>query len=121
MTEAQAAGDLKNIIEKFYLLVTGPDGSRRPHVDFAVYLKLNIRVSKTLMEDVDDWDEDDERDTARADWAEDCERNGIPLSVSCATPICASQTCLNRRAFAAGRVGQEHVCECDVPACGPLG
>ena len=65
MTEAQAAGDLKNIIQKFYLLVTGPDGSRRPHVDFAVYLKLNIRVSKTLMEDVDDWDEDDERDTAR--------------------------------------------------------
>lgn len=87
MTEAQAAGDLKNIIQKFYLLVTGPDGSRRPHVDFAVYLKLNIRVSKTLMEDVDDWDEDDERDTARADWAEDCERNGIPLSVSCATLI----------------------------------
>lgn len=70
-------GQLQKVILQFWDLCTGPDGSHRPAVDFAVYLKLHIRVSKTLTEDEEDYDEDDERDSARVDWAEDMERYGL--------------------------------------------
>lgn len=111
MDELEQSGELQGVINKFYQLCTGPDGSRRPVVDFAVYLKLHVRVSKTLTSDVEDFDEvrtaallvttpltacrncehcfclarwtdsclgqDEERDCAREDWAEDMERYGL--------------------------------------------
>jgi hypothetical protein len=51
------ASELHIAINKLWTLCTGPDGSHREAVDFAVYLKLHIRVSKTLTANVEDYDE----------------------------------------------------------------
>ena len=82
MDEETRSGDLQKLIGQFWALCTGPDGSRRPEVDFSVYLKLHIRVSKTLTEDEEDYDEDEERDCARTDWSEDMERYGLQMTDS---------------------------------------
>ena len=64
--------------------MTGPDGSRRESVDYKTYLKSITRIPKTLTSnsDLDDFDEDDERQVAQEDWAEDCKRYGLKVTES---------------------------------------
>jgi hypothetical protein len=57
MADDDQTGELHGAINKFWELCTGPDGSRRAEVDFSVYLKLHVRVSKTLTVNADDFDE----------------------------------------------------------------
>ena len=45
-SNARKSGNLRDVIDKFWELCTGPDGSRRLSVDFSTYLKLHIRVAK---------------------------------------------------------------------------
>lgn len=54
---------LLKMMHKFWVLCTGPDGSNRPEVDYAVYLKYHLRVSKTLTSqaDIEDFDAEEER------------------------------------------------------------
>ena len=78
----QRLGPLVLALDKFWELMTGPDGSRRESVDYKTYLKSHIRTSKTLTAhaDVEDFDEDEERAVAQNDWAEDCARYGLKVT-----------------------------------------
>eukprot|EP01043_Picozoa_sp_COSAG02_P013474 COSAG02_NODE_539_length_20605_cov_93.802155_12_plen_1314_part_00 len=80
----QRLGPLVLALDKFWELMTGPDGSRRPSVDYKTYLKAHIRISKTLTAnlDVEDFDEDEERLVAQSDWSEDCARYGLKVTES---------------------------------------
>ena len=78
----QRFGPLVLALDKFWQLMTGPDGSKRESVDYKTYLKSHIRTSKTLTAhaDVEDFDEDEERAVAQHDWAEDCARYGLKVT-----------------------------------------
>eukprot|EP01043_Picozoa_sp_COSAG02_P024092 COSAG02_NODE_1306_length_13342_cov_5.305822_3_plen_1617_part_00 len=80
----QRLGPLVLALDKFWELMTGPDGSRRESVDYKTYLKAHIRTLKTLTanSDVEDFDEDEERFVAQSDWSEDCARYGLKVTES---------------------------------------
>lgn len=48
LPEDQRLGPLSKALNKFWELMTGPDGSQRDSIDFKTYLKAHIRTSKTL-------------------------------------------------------------------------
>lgn len=75
---------LEQIMERYWDLVTGPGGSRRPQVDYKVYLQLSVRVSKTLttLADMEGFDEEEQREIAQADWSSDCQRYGLKTTGS---------------------------------------
>ena len=77
-------GPLVVALDKFWELMTGPDGSRRESVDYKAYLKSHVRTSKTLTSnsDLEDFDEDEERAVAQSDWSEDCARYGLKVTES---------------------------------------
>lgn len=76
LPEEHRIGPLIKIQQKFWDLCTGPDGSNKQEVDYSVYLKYHLCVAKTLtsQSDMDDYDEDDAREIAQEDWAEDTKR-----------------------------------------------
>ena len=78
----QRLGKLEAAIKQYWELVTGPAGSNRPSVDYAAYLKMSLRISKTLLssEDGEGFDEEDERQIAQEDWANDIERYGFKVT-----------------------------------------
>lgn len=82
LPEGERLGPLTKALNKFWVLMTGPDGSQRQSVDYKTYLKAHIRTSKTLTGNsgMDDFDEDEEREVAQSDWAEDCERCGMKVT-----------------------------------------
>ena len=70
----ERVGPLVLALDRFWMLMTGPDGSRRESVDYKAYLKSHVRTSKTLTShsELEDFDEDEERAVAQSDWYEDC-------------------------------------------------
>ena len=85
----QRQGPLVKIMQRFWELVTGPDGSNRPEVDYKVYLRYHNRVSKTLMNQAEGlaFDVDDQRELALEDWAEDCKRFGVKTTGAMTCPM----------------------------------
>ena len=75
-------GPLLKIKQKFWELCTGPDGSNRPEVDFKCYLKYHSRVTRTLSnaDDVEEYDEDQQREIALDDWSEDTTRHEVKIT-----------------------------------------
>ena len=76
-------GPLLKIKHKFWELCTGPDGSRRPEVDFKCYLKYHSRVTRTLSGNDDDLEacsEDEQREIALEDWTDDTERHEVKMT-----------------------------------------
>ena len=59
LPEDERLGPLAKALNKFWALMTGPDGSRRESVDYKTYLKSITRISKTLTSnsDLDEFDE----------------------------------------------------------------
>ena len=80
----QRVGPLAAALNNFWLLMTGPDGSRRESVDYKAYLKAHLRTSKTLMAnaDAEEFDADEEREVAQSDWSEDCARYHLKVTES---------------------------------------
>eukprot|EP01050_Picozoa_sp_SAG11_P003981 SAG11_NODE_241_length_11781_cov_8.401900_7_plen_378_part_00 len=72
---------LGEIVEKFWQLVCNENKGRQS-VDFFMYLQLHLRIAKVLTSEDGDFDEDDERETTREDWVEDCDRYGLGVSCS---------------------------------------
>jgi hypothetical protein len=78
----QRVGKLEQILLKFWDLVAADRGMfnstgiKQQTVPFSTYRKLHIRVAKTLTlpEDEPDYDEDECREIAKSDWAEDAKR-----------------------------------------------
>ena len=78
----QRIGKLESILLKFWDLVAADTGifnstgSKQQTVPFSTYRKLHIRITKTLTmpEDEPDYDEEESREIAAADWAEDVKR-----------------------------------------------
>lgn len=77
-------GRLEKVMQKFWDLMTGPEGSNRPTIDYAAYLKLNVRISKVLLNsgDEDSYDEEDEIRIAQEDWGNDMKRYGLKVTDS---------------------------------------
>jgi hypothetical protein len=75
---------LIKVMQKYWDLLSGPGGSNRQVVDYAVYLKYHIHVTKALTSavDADDYDEDEQREVARSDWTEDTKSHGMKISDS---------------------------------------
>lgn len=82
-------GRLVKMMQLFWALVSGPDGSKRPEVDYAAYLKYHLRVSRTLTNDsdMDDFEEDEEREVAQEDWGEDTKRFGLRMTDTLSMPM----------------------------------
>ena len=89
LPEEEQQGRLMKILQRFWLLVTGPDGSKRPEVDYAVYLKYHNRVTKTLMsqDEATNFDDDEQREIALEDWGEDCTRFGLSTTGVLTAPM----------------------------------
>ena len=87
--EEDRLGELLKIKRKFWALVTGPDGTGNQYCDYATYLKYHIRVSKTLMDasDMDGFDEDEQREIAQEDWAEDTKRFDVKVTGALTLPM----------------------------------
>ena len=87
--EQDRMGPLLKIQHKLWALCTGPDGSNRPEVDYAVYLKYHLRVAKSLTSasDMDDYDEAEGREIALEDWAEDTQRFDLKVTGSLTLPM----------------------------------
>lgn len=77
LTKAERTSPLIQVMEKFWALMSGPDGSRRPEVDYATFLKYHQRVTKSLSRsyDFEDYDYDEHLEIAREDWEEDTRRH----------------------------------------------
>jgi CRP-like cAMP-binding protein len=67
---------LSKIVDKFWQLMQN-ENSGRHKVDFATYLQLHLRVSRTLSEGEVDFVENEERECAQEEWSEDCARAGL--------------------------------------------
>lgn len=88
LPEDQRIGPFAKVLNDFWLLTTGPDGSRRESVDYKTYLKSHIRTTKTLLaaSEMEEFDEVEERAVAQSDWAEDCARYGMKVTGSLSKP-----------------------------------
>ena len=85
----QRQSGLVKMMELFWLLVSGPDGSNRSEVDYSAYLKYHLRVSKTLTDAAEEaeYDEDEQREMALEDWEEDTKRFGLKTTGTITMPM----------------------------------
>jgi CRP-like cAMP-binding protein len=70
---------LKKVLVKFWELMQN-ENHGRAKVDYAAYLQLHLRLARTLSDCADDFDEDEQRADAQAEWREDCERAGLKVT-----------------------------------------
>ena len=89
LPQAAKQGPLVKIMQRYWDLVSGPGGSKRPEVDYAVYLQYHTRITKTLTNaaDMDDYSDDEARGIAQEDWGEDTKRYGVKLSGCLTLPM----------------------------------
>ena len=74
-----ASSALAAVTEKFWLLMLN-ENKGRVLVDYALYMRLHLRIAKTLLGTGDDFDEEEERESTEKDWAEDCDRHGLSVT-----------------------------------------
>lgn len=81
LSDKDRVGKLELVLDKFWLLVTraGPGHKPTEDVGFAIYRQLHMRSAKSLMmsDELEDFDEDEERKSSGEDWTEDCKRYGL--------------------------------------------
>jgi Ca2+-binding EF-hand superfamily protein len=89
MPRDKRQGPLVKIMQRYWDLVSGPGGSNRPEVDYAVYLQYHLRITKTLTRasEMAEYDEDEQRQIAQEDWMEDTKRFGLKPSASLTLPM----------------------------------